>query len=146
MASIITGLFNSQSQSKKISEDLARAGIPEDQFIVYLHEKSIDKEIKTNIWQSFFFYYIKLEDESLVVSVKAEEKEVREKVSQIFSENEVLQENYIENIKFKDAESLQFLKRIVSIRARAAIFSTPEIKHHKQGRGMNSEVFFGKNS
>ena len=73
MASIITGLFNSQSQSKKISEDLARAGIPEDQFIVYLHEKSIDKEIKTNIWQSFFQDNTKLEDESLVVSVKAEE-------------------------------------------------------------------------
>ena len=145
MASIITGLFNSQSQSKKISEDLARAGIPEDQFIVYLHEKSIDKEIKTNIWQSFFQDKTQLEDESLVVSVKANDREVREKISQIFTENEVIQENYIENIKFKDAQSLKYLKRIVSIRARASIYSTPEIRHRSQNHGINSEVFFGKN-
>lgn len=145
MASIITGLFNSQSQSKKISEDLRNAGIPEDQFIIYLHEKSINKEIKTNIWQSFFRDNTKLEDENLVVSVKANEKDMRKKISQIFSENNVLQENYIENIKFEDAESLKFLKRIVSIRARAAIYSSPQIKHREQAHGINSEVFFGKN-
>ena len=34
MASIITGLFKSQRQSKKISEDLANIGIPDDHFII----------------------------------------------------------------------------------------------------------------
>ena len=51
----------------------------------------------------------------------------------------------IENIKFKDAQSLKYLKRIVSIRARASIYSTPEIRHRSQNHGINSEVFFGKN-
>lgn len=134
MASIITGLFVSQSQSKKISEDLKNAGIPDEQFIIYLHEKTIPKEVKTSIWQSFFKDQTKLESESLVVTVKIKEKVTREKVSKIFDENKVIQENFIENIKFKDAESLQYLKRVVSIRARAAIYAPPEIKHRGQAR------------
>lgn len=140
MASIITGLFQSQSQAKKISNDFLIAGILEEQFIIYLHERAISKEVKTNIWQSFFRDNTKLQDESLVVSVKIDDKVTRELVSKIFSENNVLQENYIENIKFKDAESLNFIKRIVSIRARAAIFSSPEIKHRNQRSGIDAEV------
>lgn len=140
MASIITGLFASQNQSKEISADLLIAGIPEDQFIIYLHEKNITKEVKTNIWQFFFQDNTKLQDESLVVSVKINDKIHRETVSKIFNDNDVLQENYIENIKFKDAESLKFIKRIVSIRARAAIYSSPEIKHRNQARGIDAEV------
>lgn len=140
MASIITGLFQSQSQAKKISDELLISGIPEEQFIIYLHERTISKEVKTSIWQSFFRDATKLQDESLVVSVKIDDKITRELVSKIFTDNNVIQENYIENIRFKDAESLNFIKRIVSIRARAAIFSSPEIKHRNQGRGIDAEV------
>lgn len=140
MASIITGLFKSQEQAKKISDDLMIAGIPEDQFIIYLHEKAISKEVKTSIWQSFFQDNTKLQNESLVVSVKVDEDGKREIASNIFSKNGVIQENYIDNIKFKDAESLQFIKRIVSIRAKASIYSSPEIKHRNQGRGIDAEV------
>lgn len=145
MASIITGLFSSQNQSKKISEDLEKAGFQDAEYIMYLHEQPISKEIKTSIWQSFFRDDTKLEDESLVVSVKVREPEAREKVKQIFAENNAVTQNYIQNIKFKDAESLQYLKRIVSLRAKSQIYTSPEIRHRGQNPGMNSEVFFGKN-
>lgn len=145
MSSIITGLFKSQSQSTKISQDLEDAGVPENNFIVYLHDKPISKEVKTSLWQSFFGDTTVLEDESLVVSVKVKDAETKEKVSNIFDENDCIHQNYIENIKFKEAQSLQFLKKIVALRAKALIYSSPEIKHHGQNGGINSEVFFGKN-
>lgn len=145
MASIITGLFESQSQSKKISDDLENAGFQDGDFIMYLHEENISKEVKTSIWQSLFKDNTTLEDDSLVVSVKAKELEVQEKVHRIFTENNVIHQNLIENIKFKDAESLQYLKRIVSLRAKSEIYSSPEIRQRGAARGINSEVFFGKN-
>ena len=143
MASIVTGLFKSQSQSQKISEDLSNAGFSNSNFIIYRHDDQISKEVKTKIWQSFFKDNRKLENESLVVSVKIKEPESHEKINKIFTENEAVHQNYIENIKFKDARSLQYLKRIVSLRAKSLIYSSPEIKHHGKTNGINSEVVFG---
>lgn len=145
MASIITGLFKSQSQAKKISDDLENAGFSETNFIVYLHENHIPKEVKTHVWQSFFKDNTKLDNESLVVSVKVKAQDSHEKIKHIFNENDAIHQNYIENIKFKDAKSLQYLKRVVSLRAKSLIYSTPKIKHRGQNNGINSEVFFGKN-
>lgn len=144
MASIITGLFKSQSQSKKISEDLERAGFNNSDYILYLHDDHISKEVKTSIWQSFFNDTTRLEDESLAISVKVNEQELKEKVVQIFTENKVIHYNYFENIKFSDAMSLDYLKKIVSLRAKSEIFSSPEVRHHGQHSGMSSEVLFGK--
>ena len=70
MASIITGLFKSQSQSQKISDDLERAGFRNSDYIVYLTDAGISKEVKTSVWQSFFNDNRILDDDSLVVSVK----------------------------------------------------------------------------
>lgn len=144
MDSIITGLFQSQSQSKKISQDLKQAGFHENDFIMYLHEEPISKEIKTSIWQSFFKDHRKLEDESFVVSVKLKAEESPEKVNHIFLENQVIHQNLIQNIKFKEAESLQFLKRIVALRAKSLIFSPPKPRHRDFSRETNFEVFLGK--
>lgn len=144
MATIITGLFNSQSQSKKISEDLERAGFIDSDYIVYLHTQPIAKEVKTSIWRSFFKDETTLEDDSLAVSVKVNEQESKEKVNQVFADNEVIHQNLIENIEFKDAQSLDYIKKIVALRAKSEIFSSPEVKHHDPHSGMNSEVNFGK--
>lgn len=145
MASIITGLFKSQRQSSKISADLKNAGFKELDYILYLHQENIPKEIKTTIWQNFFKDHTKLEDDSFVVSVKVESDDAQNRVNQIFADNEVVHQNFIQNIRFKDAESLQYLKRIVSLRAKSLIYSSPEIRHRSEARGINSEVFFGKN-
>ena len=145
MASIITGLFKSQSQSQKISEDLERAGFRNSDYIVYLTDEGISKEVKTSVWQSFFRDNRKLEDDSLVVSVKVRGPSSTEIVKEIFAENGSVHQNYFENLKFEDAKSLQYLKRIASLRAKAEIYSSPEIRKRGESRGINSEVFFGKN-
>lgn len=142
MASIITGLFASQNQSKKISEDLENAGFQDSDYIMYLHSGGISKEVKTSIWNSFFKDNRKLDDDTLVSSVKVKTPESIETVKNIFKENNCLHHNYVENIKFEDAKSLDFLKRIVRIRAKANIYSSPEIRRRGSSRGMDSEVRF----
>ena len=138
MASIMTGLFRSQSQSKEISEDLENAGFHEANYIMYLHEKPISKEVKTSIWQSFFNDTTQLEDDSLVISVKVNQPEDEEKITKIFQYHKVVHQNYFQNIKFKDAKSLAYLKKIASIRAKASIYATPNIRHKHSSEGINS--------
>ena len=144
MASIITGLFTSQSQSRKIAADLEDAGFQDSNYIMYLHNDRISKEVKTSIWQHFFRDNTKLEDDSLVISVKIKNAEQFEKAEKIFSNYHCIRENFFENIKFRHAKSLEYLKRIISIRARSEIASMPGLKHHLPLDGINSEVAFGK--
>ncbi len=143
MATIITGSFESQSQSRKIGQDLENAGFQDSDYIIYLHGDNITKEVKTSIWQYFFKDKIKLEDDSLVVSVKAKGPDQIEKVQEIFSSNQSVHQNHFENIKFRNAKSLEFLKKIVSLRARAEIYKSPNLKYRGQSAGINSEVNFG---
>ena len=105
MASIITGLFKNQSQSKAIAQDLESKGFQDSDYIIYLHDEKISKEVKTSIWQSFFKDKTKLEDESLVVSVKVKSPEQIEIVNEVFTKNNSIHQNYFENIKFRDAKS-----------------------------------------
>ncbi|QDP84264.1 hypothetical protein FNJ88_01350 [Chryseobacterium sp. SNU WT5] len=144
MSSIITGLFKSQSQAKAIAADLENSGFQDADYIIYLHAENISKEVKTSIWQYFFKDKTKLEDESLVVSVKVKTPEQVDKVKALFAKNNCIHQNYIENIKFRDAQSLQYLKRIVSLRAKSEIYNAPEVNYRDQSIGMNSEVLFGK--
>lgn len=144
MASIITGLFNNQSQSKAIAQDLESKGFQDSDYIIYLHDETISKEVKTSIWQSFFKDKTKLEDESLVVSVKVKSPDQIEDVKEVFTKNNSVHQNYFENIKFRDAKSLQYLKRIVSLRAKSEIYNSPNVNYRASLTGMNSEVLFGK--
>lgn len=143
MASIITGSFESQSQSKEISQDLENAGFKDSDYIIYLHDERITKEIKTSIWQYLFKDKTKLDDDSLVVSVKVKGPEEIEKVNEVFSKNKSVHQNYIEHIKFDNAKSLDYLRRIVSLRAKAEIYNSPNITYRGQSSGMNAEVLFG---
>ena len=142
MATIITGLFKSQDQSAKISEDLEKAGFEDSNFIMYLHDKPVSKEIKTSIWQSFFNDNIQLEDDSLVVSVKIKDLQEKSNAEKVFNQNEAVHQNVIENVKFRDAQSLNYLKKIVALRAKSAIYSSPEIRHRGASKGISSEVSF----
>lgn len=143
MATILTGLFESQKQAAEISEALETAGIKNEDFIVYLHEKSIPKEVKTSVWRNFFGDKTVLEEESLVVTVRVREAGERDIISAIFNDNNASQINTIDNVRFSQAQSLEYLRRIVRLRARAQIVNTPSVRIPSSSSGMNSEVTFG---
>ena len=144
MASIITGLFQSQSQSRKIAEDLENIGLAHQDYIIYLHDHHVPREVKTSIWQSFFQDDTRLEDDSLVVTARVREPEKRQQIMQLFENNNAVHLNYFENIKFQDAMSLQFLRKMVSLRAKSQIYTSREVRHHEGSSGMTSEINFGK--
>lgn len=143
MASIVTGLFQSQSQSRKIAEDLENIGLPSQDYIIYLHEHHVPKEVKTSIWQSFFQDETTLEDDSLVVTARVREPEKRQQIMQLFENNHAIHVNYFENIKFQDVMSLKFLQKMVSLRAKSQIYNSREVRHHEGSSGMTSEINFG---
>ena len=144
MASIVTGLFQSQSQSRKIAEDLENIGLPIQDYIIYLHEHHVPKEVKTSIWQSFFQDATTLEDDSLVVTARVRDPEKRQQIMQLFENNHAIHVNYFENIKFQDVMSLKFLQKMVSLRAKSQIYNSREVRHHEGSSGMTSEINFGR--
>ncbi|MGA9212945.1 hypothetical protein [Kaistella sp.] len=143
MASIITGLFESQSQSHQIGQDLENAGIQNQDYIIYLRDEKAHKEIKTSIWKYFFKDKTEPVDDSLAVSVKVKDPEQIEKIKEVFSKNNCIHQNYFENIKFRDAKSLDFLKKIIELHAKREIYNSPDINYRGQSAGINAEVNFG---
>ena len=143
MATIITGLFPSQSQSGKIAFDLESAGFRDSDYIMYLLDRQITKDTKMSLWRYFFNETRNLEEDNLVISVRVKTPGCIEKVSRVFDENFVIHQNLIENIRFEDVKSLQYLKRVVALRAKADIYSPREIRFRKGSSGINSEVAFG---
>ena len=75
--------------------------------------------------------------------MKVKGPEQIEKVKEVFSKNQSVHQNHFENIKFRNARSLEFLKKIVSLRARAEIYKSPNLKYRGKSAGINSEVNFG---
>lgn len=144
MASIVTGLFQSQSQSRKIAKDLENIGLPSQDYIIYLHEHHVPKEVKTSILQSFFQDDTTLEDDSLVVTARVRDPEKRQQIMQQFENNHAIYVNYFENIKFQDVMSLKFLQKMVSLRAKSQIYNSREVRHHEGSSGMTSEINFGR--
>ncbi len=144
MSTITTGLFKSQNQAQEIAADLESSGFGNQDYILYVHNYPLTKEVKTNLWQSFFKDKTVLQDESLVVSVRVRNDNQKQLVKEIFEQHHCVHQNYIENIKFSDAQSLSYLKKIVALRARAAVKEAPGVTHRPASDGMNSEVLFGK--
>lgn len=122
MSTIITGLFASQNQAQKLNTALQEIGIHNDEYIIYLHDYPIDRQVKTSIWRSFFRDRTELQDDSLVVTVKVRDEQQKALISKVFAEHGCLQENCITNVRFRDAKSLQYLRKIVALRARAEVF------------------------
>jgi len=54
-----------------------------------------------------------------------------------------LAQHYFENIKFKDARSLDYLNKLAAIRAKAQIYSAPATHHHIYHEGISSDTEFG---
>ena len=144
MVSIVTGMFQSQSQSRKIAEDLENISLPSQDYIIYLHEHHVPKEVKTSIWQSFFQDDTTLEDDNLVVTARVRDPEKRQQIMQLFENNHAIHVNYFENIEFQDVMSLKFLQKMVSLRAKSQIYNSREVRHHEGSSGMTSEINFGR--
>lgn len=63
-----------------------------------------------------------------------------EAVKNVFNQNEVIHIYEFQDMTIEDAKDLNYIKKIVEIRAKSQIFQTPSSKGFNSHEGMNSEV------
>lgn len=147
MTYTIVGLFSSQNQSKAISESLESYGFKNSDYIIYVPE--IKKAEKTSFWKRLFSKKIKEENtmvDSLIISIGIENNQQLENVKKVFKENQVVNTYELNDIPFHDAKNLDYIKKVVALKAKMLIYAMPEIKtsHTEIHTGINTELNVGK--
>lgn len=147
MTYTIVGLFASQNQSKAISQSLESNGFKDSDYIVYVtDEKKVEKK---SIWAKIFTedaHEAAAVTDSLIVSVAINNKQEAELVKKIFTENKVVNIYELDNLPFEEAKHLDYVKKVVALKAKMLIYAMPEIKTSSSeiSTGINTELNVGK--
>ena len=143
MTYTIVGLFASQNQSKAISQGLESNGFKDSDYIVYVtDEKKVEKK---SIWAKLFTEEAAATD-SLIVSVAINNSQEAEKAKKVFAENKVVNTYELDNLPFEEAKNLDYVKKVVALKAKMLIYAMPEIKTSSSeiSTGINTELNVGK--
>ena len=147
MTYTIVGLFASQNQSKAISLGLESNGFKDSDYIVYVtDEKKVEKK---SIWDKLFTEDTHEEaaaTDSLIVSVAINNSQEAEKAKKVFAENKVVNTYELDNLPFEEAKNLDYVKKVVALKAKMLIYAMPEIKTSSSeiSTGINTELNVGK--
>ncbi len=142
MAYTIVGLFPSQEYSKAVSAGLENNGFKNENYIIYLEEK---KHSPKSFWSKFFTEEIDKEAvavDSLIVSVAVNNTEDLENAKKVFKENSVVNIYTLEELDFEKAADLDYLKKVVALKAKSLIYAMPQAKTSSSDMhtGISSEV------
>ena len=147
MTYTIVGLFASQNQSKAVSQGLKSNGFKDSDYIVYVtDEKKVEKK---SIWGKLFTEDAHEEaaaTDSLIVSVAINNSQEAEKAKKVFAENKVVNTYELDNLPFEEAKNLDYVKKVVALKAKMLIYAMPEIKTSSSeiSTGINTELNVGK--
>jgi len=119
MSSILAGLFGTQSDYKKLELEVEDLGFLDSEYIVYLSDDHHNSQY--------------------LASVEIKNKDLTDKVRQIFNENHAHKIYLFENMSIDQASYIH-LKRLIDARSKAEIHSSPDVRIKVQHDGMNSEV------
>lgn len=127
----IVGLFPSQEDAKKVSESLEQSGIRNQDYIIYRTDKENTIEQKRNFWEKLFGTKnpesIASENDKLITTVAIHNEEDLENVKKSFSQNEVVKIYEFQDMTLEEAKDLNYIKKIVELRAKSHIYAMPEI-------------------
>lgn len=131
MITTIVGLFPSREMSNDISLNLENSGFKNEDYIVYR-----DFKIKENVsfWKNIFHAKPEIEavDASkLIMSIQIHNEEEKETALNIFRLSEVEKVYEFQNMSIEEAKSLDFIKKIVEIRAKSAVYTMPSVSSAK---------------
>ena len=147
MTYTIVGLFASQNQSKAVSQGLKSNGFKDSDYIVYVtDEKKVEKK---SIWAKLFTEDAHEEaaaTDSLIVSVAINNSQEAEKAKKVFAENNVVNTYELDNLPFEEAKNLDYVKKVVALKAKMLVYAMPEIKTSSSeiSTGINTELNVGK--
>ena len=125
MTTIIIGLFPTQDDAKDLASDLENFGFYNEDYIVYLNKA---EEQKTAFWKTLFGgrtpqFNTKATDK-LIASVSIKNEEQLNIAKQIFANFNVVQTYEFDDITILEAQSLDYLKAKVALRAKSEVYTS----------------------
>ncbi|REC44660.1 hypothetical protein [Chryseobacterium pennipullorum] len=121
MSNILAGLFEHNSDYKKLENDLETSGFLTSDYIIYLSNEHHNSQY--------------------LASVAIKDSSQNENARSIFMQNAVLKTYQFENMSI-DQANYDTIKKYIDARNRAEIHNSPDIKIKTSSNGMNSEVKF----
>ena len=142
MSYTFVGLFESQDQAKAVSESLEKKGFKDSDYIVYINQS---KPVEKSFWSKLFTDDIDQEAtavDSLITSVAINNDTELQLAKDAFRENKVVNTYELPEVDFAEAVDLDYIKKVVALKAKALIYAMPEIKtsNSEMSTGINSEV------
>ena len=128
MTSIIIGLFPTQKDAKNLASDLETFGFANEDYIVYINRESEKEE---NFWERLFGSrtpkFIHNEMDRLITSVAIKNENQLKIAKEIFANHDAVHVYELSDIDINEAKSLDYLKKIVSTRAKAEVYTMPSV-------------------
>lgn len=128
MTTIIIGLFPTQKDAKKLAADLENVGFANEDYIIYLNKET---EHDKNIWERLFGgrtpKFIPNETDTLITSVEITSEEKLKVAKEIFANHDAIHIYELKDVNINEAASLDYLKKIVSTRAKAEVYTMPKV-------------------
>lgn len=132
MTTIIIGLFPTQKDAKNLAADLENFGFAHEDYIIYVNKET---EHKKNLWDRLFGgrtpKFIPEEKNTLIASVEIKNEKQLEVAKEIFGNHSAIHIYELNDVNISDAESLDYLKKIVSTRAKAEVYTMPSVASAK---------------
>ena len=126
----IVGLFPSQENIKEVSAGLEKSGIKNQDYIIYRTDKDNAADVKNNFWTRLFGStktQANTTTDHLITSVSVKNEEELKNVTKSFNDNKVVKIYEFKDMTIDEAKDLNYIKKIVALRAKAHIYGMPEI-------------------
>lgn len=120
MSNILAGLFEHQSDYKKLEADLENSGFENSDYIVYLNERS---------QSSPYFVTVEVKDNQIA------------NARDVFNKNTALKTYLLENMSLEEA-NYKDIRNYITITNKAEIHNSPDVRIKGSTSGMDSEVKF----
>lgn len=141
----VVGLFPNQNLATEISNNLEQSGFQNNDYIIYKSDKKSQNSEKRSFWKKILGLNEISEPqspESLITSVSARNEAELATIRKSFEKNEVVKIYEFQDMTLEEAKNLNYIKKIVSLRAKSQIYAMPNIslKHGNLNEGISTEV------
>lgn len=126
----IVGLFPSQENIKEVTAGIEKSGIKNQDFIIYRTDQDNAPEVKKNFWHRLFRTSkaaVNIAPDHLITSVSVKNEEEFNNVTKSFEENKAVKIYTFQDMTIDEAKNLNYIKKIVALRAKSHIYGMPEI-------------------
>lgn len=128
----VVGLFPNQNLAREVSENLEQSGFLNEDYIIYKSDKTIERK---SFWKKILGLNENKEQspESLITSVSARNEEELAAIRKSFEKNEVVKIYEFQDMTLEEAKNLDYIRKIVSLRAKSQIYAMPKISLSQGG-------------